>query len=112
MKVKDLIERLAKCNPEAKVVFHEYMECDGLMDYEFSPLRHVTEGYAMSDYVSGGDNEITVYEAAGVHEQGYKIDLPVVALSTWMLKPMETNASSRLLSGREQEVIDAADARS
>lgn len=100
MKVRELIEKLSACNPEAEVMFHEYLECEGLMDFEFSPLRHVTAGFADGQYMAGGDNEISVYEAPGKHEQGFPIDVPVVALSTQPLVLTETNATCRLLTAR------------
>jgi hypothetical protein len=111
MKVKELIERLAGLNPEAEVVFHEYMEYDGLMDNEFSPLRFVTPAFAIGLEFEGGDNDISIHEGPGVHSQGYKIETPVVALSTTKLVPCETNATSRILSGREQEVVDKVSQR-
>lgn len=110
MKVKELISKLGECNPEAEVLFHEYMEMDSVCDMDFSRLRFVTAGFAMDEWMESGNNEITIYEASGVHDQGYKITTPVVALSQVELNPADTNASVRVLSGFDKETIDRLNA--
>lgn len=105
MKVKELMETLSRCDPEADVVFHEYLDVGEVIDFEFAPLQYVQPGFAMNAHIEGGDNEITVYVEKGRHAQGYEISHPVVALASQPLVRRKINATTDFWSGRDDDAV-------